>query len=81
MTDTTPPGKEWVNVTEAAEITGYHRAYVQQLVSRLWKKPEEEREIKMVKRSSGYEIWLPDLLEYKKKPMRGPQPKRKSPTP
>ncbi|HEX2619034.1 MAG TPA: hypothetical protein VHL11_02775 [Phototrophicaceae bacterium] len=73
----TPPGQNWVNVTEAAKIIGYHRTYVQKLANKLWKLPEEEREIKVVKRSSGYDLWLPDLMEYIKKPLHGPYGKRK----
>lgn len=79
MTDTPPPpGESWVNVTEAAKITGFHRDHMRKLVTRLWKIPEEEREVKMIRRSGGYELWLPDLLEYIKKTTRGPQGKRKS---
>jgi hypothetical protein len=67
----------WVNVTEAAEITGYNRGYILKLATKIWRLPEDEREIQLRKRSSGYDIWLPDLLAYIEKPFRGPQPKRK----
>jgi hypothetical protein len=71
----------WVNVTEAAEITGYFRDHLRKLATRIWKQPEEKREIRLRKRSSGYEIWLPDLLDYIQKPAHGPQPnKKKIPT-
>jgi hypothetical protein len=70
----------WVNVTEAAEITGYFRDHLRKLATRIWKQPEDKREIRLRKRSSGYEIWLPDLLAYIEKPARGPQPKRKIPS-
>jgi hypothetical protein len=33
----------WVNVTEGAQITGYHRVYLKKLVTDMSKKPEEER--------------------------------------
>lgn len=60
----------WVNVTEGAEITGYNRGYVVKLAKVIWDQPEAEREIRIRKRSSGYELWLPDLVRYARK--RGP---------
>jgi hypothetical protein len=63
----------WVNVTEGAQITGYNRGYVVQLAKRLWDQPEDSREIRVRKRTSGYELWLPDLVTYMKK--RGPYQK------
>jgi hypothetical protein len=54
----------WVNTTEGAEITGYHRDHVQKLARDSWKLPESERLIKIRKRSHGYDIWLPDLVNY-----------------
>jgi hypothetical protein len=65
----------WVNVTEGAEITGYHRDYVVKLARKMWKKPEDEREIKLRKRSNGYDIWLPDLMNYIENIGRGPYTK------
>lgn len=67
----------WVNVTQAAQATGYNREYILKLVTKTWKLAEEEREIRLRKRTSGYDIWLPDLLTYIEKPARGPQRKRK----
>jgi hypothetical protein len=72
----------WVNVTEAAEITGYSRDRVQRIAYNNWKVPEEEREIKVERRSHGYMIWLPSLIAYSKKPTgsrggRGPRSKHK----
>ena len=67
----------WVNVTEAAERTGYSREYILKLAMKIWKIPEDQREIHLRKRTSGYEIWLPDLMDYIQKPFRGPQGKRK----
>ncbi len=52
----------WVNVTEATEITGYQRDYVRELARNNWRLAEEERLIKVRKRSNGYDIWLPDLI-------------------
>ena len=62
----------WVNVTQAAELTGYNRKYLLKLVKQLWELPEESRPIKMWKRSSGYDLWLPDLMAYVEKEARGP---------
>ena len=62
----------WVNVTEAAGITGYNRQYVMRLANKIWQQPEEGRPVKMRKRSSGYDMWLPDLMTYLEKEGRGP---------
>lgn len=63
----------WVNVTEGAEITGYHRDHVQRLARNSWKLPENEREIRVRLRSNGYDIWLPDLVKYIEGLKRGPR--------
>lgn len=60
----------WVNLTEGAHATGYSREYVFKLARRMWEQPEEERQIRVRKRSNGYEMWLPDLIAYAEK--RGP---------
>jgi hypothetical protein len=65
----------WVNLTEAAEITGYHRTYLKRLMLEIWKQPADQRRIRLKKRSSGYDVWLPDLLAYMQE--RGPYGKRK----
>jgi hypothetical protein len=62
----------WVNVTEAAEITGYNRKYALQLAGKLWQISEESRPVKMRKRTNGYDLWLPDLMTYIEKERRGP---------
>jgi hypothetical protein len=67
--------QNWVNVTEAAEITGYHRTYVQKLARDNWNKPEAEREFRVHRHSGGYMIWLPDILKYAEEPNQGPRPK------
>ena len=72
----------WVNVTEAAEITGYSRNRVQRIAQSNWNLPEEERELTVQRRSHGYMIWLPSLVNYFRNPIsnrggRGPRPKRK----
>jgi hypothetical protein len=69
--------KIWVNTAEAAEYTGYNRGHLSLLGMQMWEKPESEREIKTKKRTSGYEMWLPDLVVYTHKIGRGPQKKRK----
>lgn len=66
----------WVNVTEGAEITGYNRDHVQKLARDNWNKPEDERLIKVKRRSSGYDIWLPDLIRYIEEHGHGPHKKR-----
>ena len=68
----------WVNTTEAAEFTGYHRDYVQKLARDNWKLSDKERLIRVRKRSRGYDIWLPDLLNYIKEHGYGPYPKRQT---
>ncbi len=69
----------WVNTSEAAEITGYTTSGLRQLAAAMFKKPEEERMVNVRKRSSGWELWLPDLIYYVEQPRKGPQLKsRKS---
>lgn len=68
-----PTSETWVNLTEATEISGYNREYVKKLVGKIWKKPEDEREIKIRKRSNGYEVWLPDFVTYTNDLGRGPR--------
>jgi hypothetical protein len=68
----------WVNSTEGAEITGYHRDHVQELARNNWKKPETERLIRVRKRTNGYDIWLPDLVRYIEEHGRGPQRQKQS---
>lgn len=70
MIDDSRIEETWVNVTEGAEITGYNRGYVVKLAKVIWDQPEAEREIRLRKRSNGYELWLPDLVRYAQK--RGP---------
>lgn len=67
----------WVNVTEGAAVTNYNRNYVVKLAKRMWDMPEDQRAIKIRKRSNGYELWLPDLIAYTQKIGHGPQRKRK----
>jgi hypothetical protein len=70
----------WVNVTEAAEMTGYTRDYIKKRIMRIWKLPAEERPVQVRKRSSGFDIWLPDLIAYFREFGYGPQRKRKTPS-
>jgi len=69
----------WVNTSEAAQVTGYHRDYVQRLARENWKLPEDEREILVERHPNGYMLWLPKLVEYLSMKNRGPQAKRKHP--
>jgi hypothetical protein len=68
----------WVNVTEAAALTGYNRDHMRKLATKLWKLPEDERPVRLRKRSSGYDIWLPDLMAYIQEFGYGAYGKRKS---
>lgn len=54
----------WVSTSEGARITGYNQNHLQKLARINWNLPEEERTLKINKRSHGYEIWLPDLIKY-----------------
>jgi len=65
--------KIWVTAAEAAEITGYNPRYIAQIARKFWKQPENERAIKVRKRSFWYEVWLPDLVAYAES--RGPYKK------
>jgi hypothetical protein len=69
----------WVNVTEAADLLGYHRFTAQKLARDNWNLPEDERPIRVQRLSNGYLLWLPDLIAYLVEKGRGPQPKRKHP--
>jgi hypothetical protein len=62
----------WVNTAEGAQVTGYDPDSLRKLASNMAKKPEEERTIKVRRRTSGWEMWLPDLVHYVKQPRPGP---------
>ncbi len=68
-----PDDEIWVNTAEAAEITGYNQSYLSQLASRMWDKPEGEREIKTKRRGGNFEMWLPDLLRHQHRGGKGPR--------
>jgi len=63
----------WVTIAEAAEITGYSISYMRRMTSRLWNSAENERTLKLRKRSGRLELWLPDLMAYAE--TRGPYKK------
>jgi len=65
----------WVDIFEAAEITGYNYHSMRSLVQRISNQPEAEREIRIRKRTSRWELWLPDIYAYLDKPGRGPKHK------
>jgi hypothetical protein len=67
----------WVNVAEAAEITGYNTHSLRKMAWSMSQDPEEERPIKVRKRSNAWEMWLPDLMVYVNRPRRGPPLKSK----
>jgi hypothetical protein len=69
----------WVNVTESAELLGYHRMTISKLAQANWNLPENEREIQIKRHTHGYMLWLPDLIKYAGRKGHGPLPKRKSP--
>ena len=67
----------WVNLSEATEITGYSYDSLRKVIWQMAQEPEEERPIKLKKRSNAWELWLPDLMKFMQEPRRGPQAKRK----
>jgi hypothetical protein len=66
----------WVNVTEASKITGYSRPHMQKLARENWNMSEKARHIRIVKRSNGYDMWLPDVVRYMEDLGYGPYGKR-----
>jgi hypothetical protein len=66
----------WVDLFEAAELTGFNLESMRKLAYRIAQQAEDERPIKIRKRTSRWEMWLPDLVAYTKLPLRGPRPKR-----
>lgn len=63
--EVTPEQQIWVTTREGAEVTGYNSQYLEKLANKNSKLPEDERQIKVRKRSGlFYELWLPDLLHY-----------------
>jgi hypothetical protein len=68
----------WVNLNEAAEFTGYHPASLRKLAWTIAQEPEDDRPVKVRKRSNGWEMWLPDLAVYVRRERRGPPIKSKS---
>lgn len=70
-----PEQQIWVTTREGAEVTGYNKQYLEKLAKKNWLLPEDERTIKLRKRSGRYELWLPDLLIYIKEIGYGPYPK------
>jgi hypothetical protein len=74
---TTEPEEIWVNATEAAEITGYNAGYLRKFVRTTWRMPEDQRPIKIRKRSRGYDMWLPDIIRYIEQSSHGPYQKPK----
>jgi hypothetical protein len=70
----------WVNPTEASEITGYSPTHLRKIGRETWNLPEDQRLIRIRKRSQGYDMWLPDLIEYIVEQGHGPHQKpRKRP--
>jgi hypothetical protein len=72
------PEEIWVTTTEAAEITGYSREYLEKLANKTRKMPENERAIRLRLRSNRYDIWLPDLIKYLEEYAFKPYKKRSS---
>ena len=73
----TPEQEIWVTTTEGKELTGYNRQYVEKLANKNWRLPEDERLIKLRKRSGRFELWLPDLLRYIDEVGYGPHQNKK----
>ena len=63
----------WVMTAEGAEITGYSAEYLQQMARKNFLKPEEDRQIRVRKRSKFYELWLPDILKHIEERGYGPR--------
>jgi hypothetical protein len=59
-----PDQEVWVTTREGAEATGYSSEYLEQVARKNFRLAEDEREIKIRKRSGRYELWLPDILRY-----------------
>ena len=73
-----PEQEIWVTTNEGEELTGYNRRYLKQLANKNAKLPDDERVIKVRKRSGlFYELWLPDLLRYIKEIGYGPHQNKK----
>ena len=70
-----PEQQIWVTTREGAEVTGYNSQYLEKLANKNWRLPEDERLIKLRKRSGRYELWLPDVLIYIEEIGYGPYPK------
>ncbi|HEX2623425.1 MAG TPA: hypothetical protein VHL11_24860 [Phototrophicaceae bacterium] len=70
--------REWVNTAEAAEVTGYYDEHVRKLARENWKLPEDQRLIRVRRRSNRYDVWLPDLVNYITNHGYGPYPRNKS---
>ncbi len=67
----------WVTTREGAEVTGYNSQYLEKLANKNWRLPEDERLIKLRKRSGRYELWLPDVLIYIEEIGYGPHQDKK----
>ena len=59
-----PDQEMWVTTREGSELTGYSSRYLEQLASKNSRLSDDERYIKVRKRSGRHELWLPDLLRY-----------------
>ena len=66
----------WVDLFEASEMTGYNLESMRKLAYKLAQQDEDERPIKIRKRTSRWEVWLPDLLVYVQVPLHAPRAKR-----
>jgi hypothetical protein len=67
----------WVNTAEGAEITGYNPDSLKNIAFKMAQEPEDQRAVKVRKRSNGWELWLPDLMSYVNRRRPGPVPKGK----
>ncbi len=73
-----PDQQIWVTTREGAEVTGYNSQYLEKLANKNSRLPEDERLIKIRKRSGlFYELWLPDLLTYIEEIGYGPHQDKK----
>ena len=72
-----PDQEIWVTTPEGAEQTGYSREYLEQVARKNFRLAEDERDIKVRKRSNRYELWLPDILRYINETGYGPHQDKK----
>ncbi len=54
----------WVTTKQAAEVTSYHPRSLDRLIRNMLLQSEVERRIRIQQDDNGYQIWLPDLIDF-----------------